>query len=55
MNAREFIEFQIKMECFRTEYEDTRKLFMDALRAELGISKGGADKTELKSIKNDNY
>lgn len=46
MNTRESREFQIKMERFITEYEETRHLFMDALRADFGILKDRVDKLE---------
>lgn len=46
MNYREFVEFQKKVEGFMTEYEETRHLFMDALRADLVILKDRIDKLE---------
>ena len=44
MNYREFIEFQKKMCDFRNEYEETRLLFMESLRCDLGIPKDRVDK-----------
>ncbi len=44
MNEREFNEFQNKMADFRNKYEETRLLFMEALRCDLGIPKDRVDK-----------